>query len=192
MRLCWVVEGETEYRCVGAMAGQLGHNTIGVTHIHGGCDDWDQTVRAKVIPQARIHARKNPDKLLIVLDREDRVDCPPALAARALGLINAALAGDGRLCPVSVIVSNKQFECILFADFDLVDRLQIFREPISPYLAGTTDGKKMKSVVKRCLKPRTKYDQVTVGQAIARRMNLRSVEVQARSRSLRKFVKELT
>jgi hypothetical protein len=174
------------------MAARLGHQTVGILDINGTWSDWETLITRKVLPRARTMALKRPDKLLVVLDRESRDVCSPSLARLAERIITDDLRASGTLCEVSIIVPNRQFECLLFADFDLVDRLKVFRTPISARLAGTTEEKKLSTHISACMRPNSKYDKVVHGKAIAQRMQLQSPQVLARSRSLQKFVKELS
>ncbi len=186
-----MVEGLTEYRCIPLIADRLGHVTIGVAQIHGSSGDWPSVITRKVLGPARALALKQPDKLLVVLDKEDRTACTPELVTQALRIISADFRMNGLGCPVSLIVSDRNFECLLFADFELVDTLTIFREPVSQHLGDTTDGKNLAGIIKRCLEPSRKYEKVIHGRGIAKRMRLGEPTVLDRSRVLRKLLKEL-
>lgn len=137
-------------------------------------------------------ALKDPDKLIIVLDRENREPCPPELAQEALRIIRGALESQGSACEICVVVSNRQFECLLFADFELIDQMEVFQEKVSVGLQGTTENKRLRSIIKRCLKPGSKYDKKIHGKAIAKRIRLHEPAVLGRSRSLRKLVEDLS
>lgn len=192
MRLCWIVEGDAEYESLPTLADRMGHSTIGILNICGSFEDWLATIRGKVLPRARSLAIKRPDKLLVVMDREDRSACAPELAASGLVEIQNALRSDGTECPVSIIVCNKQFECLLFADFELADKLEIFCQPISSRLGTSTEGRKLRSAITDCLKPGRKYDKRMHAKALARRLRFDDRRVLNRSRSLRKLVAELS
>jgi hypothetical protein len=168
---------------------RFGHTPIGTLTINGAAIDWEKTIRHKVVPRIFGLIQKHPDKILVVLDREDR-DCCPQLARIALSIIQNELGAAANLCDIAVIVSDRYFECTLFADYDLIDRLAILSEHISQHIGDTTDGVNVFGLLHSALMPGKRYDKVTHGLGLARKMSL-SDDVIARSRALQKLKKEL-
>jgi hypothetical protein len=90
------------------------------------------------------------------------------------------------------VIADREFECVLFADSELVDKKAILASPLSPLLGNTTDGKNVLALLDRVLKPGKGYRKKEHGPALASKMRLLDVSVTRRSRSLQKLVKELT
>jgi hypothetical protein len=172
------------------MVARLGNIIVGVLECGGCYQDWDQTIRFRVIPRVLALAIKSPDKVIVCLDREKHPDCAPELASRALSLIKSALVEANITTNVAVIVADRCFEAILFADYNLLDRLSILSVPVSGRFGQTLDGTFPVTVVNNCTKHGEKYRKVEHGKALAQMMLLENEEVLSRSRSLRKLVKE--
>src|SRR5258708_8316620 len=88
MRVAVVGEGLTEYHSVPTLAGRLGNDVIRQVHFRGSNAgfDWDQLFRKKIVPLVNAVATASPDKIVIVLDNEQRADCPSNLAQRGLAI----------------------------------------------------------------------------------------------------------
>jgi len=194
MRVACIVEGESEYDCVPAIVCRFGHIIIGVLHMGGGNNEkraWEDLFQKRVIPRALAMARKHPERLLIVVDREGRPECCGNLAQAGKQLVCTALEHANLNCDVSVVVANRKFENLLFADFDLVDRLPILDRPLAPELSCPIDGVGVLSKVHKCSKKGQHYDKRIHGHAIAKKMDVMSEVVRGRSRCLSKLLREL-
>lgn len=190
-----VVEGKTEFYTLPKFVGRLGHCPVLTLKFDGGNGDqcpWDALIISRVVPRVIGAAQKNPDKVLVVLDREGRVDCPPDLASKALEIITTELASRNIHTPVSVVVCDRRFENLLMADTNLVDRFRFLKSRFSEKVGNSVDGKNVVGAFNECCLKGEKYDKVAHGIALAQRMDLQNQQVLARSRSLRKLVKELT
>lgn len=192
MRVACVSEGQTEYFSVPKIVGRLGHVVISNVQVGGCPEDWEGTFGRIILPYVKTAALKNPDKILIVVDREKRTRCCVTLAQIALTIIGNGLQDENLEANVSLVISDKKFEAIIMADYELVDRLPILARPVSPDFAPTLDGTDPKSVVGKALRPGQKYHKVKHGGALASKMRLADPVVLTRSRSLRKLVKELS
>jgi len=191
MRIACIGEGQTEYFCLPTIVGRRGHTVVGNLIVNGCSEDWELAISSKVIPRVFGMAEKQPDKILITLDRERRPRCSPLLAQSALQLIGDALTAKNMKCSVAIVVADLSFESILFADYSLVDRLAILRTPLSPRLGATLDGKNALAHIADCLLPGKSYDKVVHGRALAQKLRLDEAGVLNRSRSLRKLLKEI-
>ncbi len=172
------------------MLGGLGHTVIGRMTLNGTFENWERTISEKVLPRAKGMAFKNPDKLLILLDRESRERCVPELARSASEIIADGFRNSHLNCNYCVILADRHFECMLFADYSLVDQLTILASPVSVLLGNSTDGKNALAAIKKVLLPNAGYDKRRHGLALARGMNLADDVVLSRNRALRKFVTE--
>jgi hypothetical protein len=191
MRVACVSEGETEYACVPKLVGRMGHQVVHNSCLYGCNADWEKTIESQVLPQVRTAALKNPDKILIVVDRERHDRCCPQLAAQAAEIVSQGLHASNLTGDVSIVVSDRVFEVIVMADYDLVDRLGIFTHPTTETLGPELDGKNPVSLVREIMKPGCKYDKKKHGAALASKMRIADQTVLARSRSLRRLLSVL-
>ena len=187
-----VSEGETEYSCVPKIVGRLGHVVVHNTCLYGCPTDWERTFKGEVLPQVQTAALKQPDKILVVVDREKRPECCPELAAKASKILADGLRAVNLVANVAVVVSDRTFEVVVMADYELVDSLDIFRQSVIEQLGASLDGKNPVSLVREMIKPGSKYNKRSHGAKLASKMKLEDETVLARSRSLRKLIKELT
>jgi len=91
-----------------------------------------------------------------------------------------------------VVVANREFETIVFADYAVVDNLGCLKGPISQTFAVSTDSQNVLGWLKGHLKPGHSYDRPRDGKILAQKMDLSSPVVLNRSRALRKLIKELS
>ena len=148
-------------------------------------------ITKKVIPLVLAMSARNPEKILIALDREKRSDCAPDLARKAVNLIQANCGYHLTKCTVSVVVSNRSFEALLFADYAAVDTLDILRNKCSGTFPDTTDERDVLSWIRPHLKRGRSYHKHNHGKELAQRLDLDSAEVQRRNCSIRKLVKDM-
>jgi hypothetical protein len=193
LRVAIIGEGQTEYYCIPKIAGRCGHIVVGTALIRmvSSDFDWEKLFELRIVPLVMAMLTKSPDKIIIVLDREDRAECPGELAQRGLLVIQAKCSYYLGACGLAVVISNKTFECLLFADYALVDRLPILRAPVSHNFPPATEGKGVLSWIKGVLRPGAAYHKIRDGMYLAKHMEYERSEVQARSRSLLKLVREL-
>lgn len=197
MKIGVIGEGETEYLAVPTLISKLGHSVVGTINLHGiGAGfPWDKLCCEKIYPYVRSFALKGqasrPDRVVVVLDREDRPDCCGGLATKAETLIGIELAKEGLSIPTSVVIANRQFECWLMADTNALDASPIMKNPISHLLGANVDEKNVLGIIKKNLKPGKGWDKPKYGKALAQKLDLRNSAILGRSRSLSKFVKEV-
>ncbi|MGA2240466.1 MAG: hypothetical protein ABSH11_00280 [Verrucomicrobiota bacterium] len=198
MKLGIIAEGETEYFCVPELASKLAHTITGRHHLHGVGGDypWDEVCNKLVYPYVRAFAlqslAKRPDKVLIVVDREKRAECCGSLATLGEKILREKLAKENLNITLSIILPNPQFECWLLADTELLDKSPLFKRPLSRLIGDATDGKDILTIINGNLRPSRNWDKKRYGLAMAKKMDLSKAIVLRRSRSLRKFVKEMT
>jgi hypothetical protein len=193
VKIAIIGEGLTEYHCVPTLAGRL-DNIVVRRYQFGGSNagiDWSLLFHKKIIKFVRIAALSAPDKILVVLDREDRDACPADLAAAGRQIILKECGyclGDAS---ISVVVSNREFESLLFCDYEAVDSLRILKGPLSPSFPSVSDEKDVVGWLHGGFKPGYNYDKLRDGKYLAQTMRLDDDAVLAHSRSARKLVKEL-
>ena len=113
------------------------------------------------------------------------------LSVQAEGLLAQALAQENLTLPVSVVLANRQFECWLLANTTALDSSPLVKGPISPYLAESVDEVDVLGIIKSKLRRGCGWDKPRYGKALAQRLDIEDDTILSRSRSLRKFVKEL-
>lgn len=194
MRIALIGEGQTEYFCLPKLAGRLGSDVVrrARTVTVSSDFDWPLFFEKRVVPLVFGMLDSNPDKIVVVLDREDRDECPPDLAKVGLAILQKHCGYCLGHCEVSVVISNRKFESLLFADYAAVDRLPILKQPVSHTFPETTDGRGVVQWIKPGLENGCAYDKVQHGCFLAQSMDVASEQVRQRSRSLRKLIKELT
>lgn len=194
MKVALIGEGQTEYTCLPKLAGRLGNAVVGRarTLTVSSNYDWCQFFEKRVVPLVLAMLQNCPEKIVIVLDREDRDGCPPELAAQGLEVLTKHCGYCLGGCALSIVISNRKFESMLFADYSAVDELPILTQPISQNFPDTTDDRSVTSWLNPALGDGCVYDKVQHGAMLAQRIDLANPRVQERSRSLRKLVKELT
>lgn len=192
MKVAIIGEGQTEFYCVPKMAGRLGNVVVGCvwTRTVSTRFDWERFFELRVVPLVLAMLAKRPEKIVVVIDRGDRTDCSPDLAERGLTVIAGRCAHCLGDCSVSVIVSDKRFECLLFADYNRVDQLRILNGPRSHTFPTTTDSQNVLNWIKPALRRGSAYHKIRDGMFLAQGMDLQNPQVQGRNRSLRKLVHE--
>jgi hypothetical protein len=189
MRIGVVVDGMSEYWSLGVLLNKVAPAT-GQTYLRVVKADiqplapFPVIARACKMPVAQLSAR-GADLVLVVFDREGRVECPSEIAdgvSRAL-----ALQVD---CQTSVIVKDRQYENWLVADLEaLAAHPRRFRvsprhtRAIEPNRADAVDG----SAIVRNMAVRD-YEKVDDSRMIVESAD--PAKMARHSRSFRKFLRE--
>lgn len=193
-----VVEGQTEYYCVPKLVGKLGQVFLSPPICLKGVGEripWEDLIRKFVVNKVKILALRHtppPDKILVIIDREGRPECCPSLAKKCEDILSEELSQSGICVPTKMIIPNNQFECWLFAQPELLDSMNIFNVKVSELLPQEIDESNPLSIVKENLKQGKGWDKIKYGAFLAQKININDPLVLARSRSLRKFVKEVS
>lgn len=198
MKIGIIAEGFTEYESVPKLVGKLGHSVVGRNNLRGIGEEfpWEALFERKIFPLVRAYALRpysnRPDKVLIVIDRENRPECCGQLAALGSSVLQNLLSAESLSIATSIVLPNRCIECWLFAQPELLDTSPLFKRPIALQIGNAIDEKNILQIVKNNLAPNKTWDKIAHGKLLAQAINLSSPSVLARSRSLRKFVKELT
>jgi hypothetical protein len=116
----------------------------------------------------------------------------PDLAKAALSLIGDDLKRRRFSTAVCMVVADRKFESLVFADYEQLDQLEILSRPISNEFGPNIDGKNVLAVLSRALKPGKKYDKKVHGKELIKGLRYAEPAVVSHSRCLRKLIKELT
>jgi hypothetical protein len=190
-------EGETEYNSVPTLVAKLGHVVVGVQQLGGvGAEfPWQKLFRSRIYPYVRGFAVKSedrrPHKVLIMLDRETREECCGRLVQEAENILLEELAKENLQIPFSVVLANRQFECLLLANSKALDDSPLLRGPVSQLLGDSVDEKNVLAIIKSRLKRGHGWHKARYAKALAQRLDLQDPQILGRSRCLRKFVQEL-
>lgn len=192
MRIAFIAEGQTEYYCLPKIGGRLGNTILRVALVKGTPTnfEWRKFFLLRVVPLVHAMLKQNPEKIIVVLDRENREPCPPDLAREGEAVIMQECAHCLGGCQVAVVIANTKFESLLFADYDALDRLGLLAEKATHCLPRSVEGCGVLGKISRHLRSGIYYDKIQHGMALAQTMSLTAKTV-GRSRSLRKLLKEL-
>jgi hypothetical protein len=175
VKVAIIGEGQTEYYCLPKIAGRLGNQIVGKMHIRGGANPqckWEMIIEKKVIPAILVMSVYLPDRIVVVLDREDRDQCPVDLANKAMQMINSRCSHLLEDRGVSLIVSDKDFESVLFADYCVVDQLPILKKAVSATFPLFTDGRRVIHWLDPGLRKAHPYEKIRDGMFLAQKMDL--------------------
>lgn len=183
-RVAAVVEGSMEYAAVPVLLRNLGLAPSVPYNLHGQSVDesLDRYVRRAIIPAVDICLQKHPDIVLVLLDREDRDQCPGSLASMIAKIINRQR--------VAVVIANRRIENWIIADSANVNRSKLVNNPLPRLKPAEADGRNALEMIKRAMSP-TGYKKATHGVALLARVNCIDKHVRARSASIDKFVRSV-
>jgi hypothetical protein len=190
VRIGVVVDGLAEYASLGLLWPKLTPVT-GHTYLRVLKADIQPLAPFPVIARAcrdalRQLAGRGVDRILVVFDREDRGECPPAIATA----VQRALR-EHSACPVTVVVKDRQYENWLVADLEACARHPV-RYRVAPRHRRATEPDRadiinatavLKSIVNG------DYDKIEDAKNLLVEMD--PLRAAANSRSFRKLLREL-
>ncbi len=198
MKIGIIGEGETEYDCLPTLISKYGHTIVGVYSLGGvgGKYPWVELFTIKIYPYVRAFALKHPagrpDKVLVILDREEREECCGTLASTAQALLRKKMEEDKLTMTLSVVLANRQLECWLLADTTALDMSPLFKNSISGLLGENVDERNVLNIIKANLKSGVNWNKRRYSKKLAQHLDIKNPKVLGRSRSLRKLVKEIS
>lgn len=196
MKFGLIVEGDTEYYCLPKIVGKLGGVVVGNNNLGGVGPEypWEVLFAEKVFPFVAAYAcrsdNKRPDLVLIVIDRETRIECCPLLAKNAIEVLRKKLFDRSLHIDVSVVIPDITFENWIFVQPSLLDNSAYF-DKFSVGLPASLDGFSFSSHISRHIKKGVKWNKPASGGAIVSRVDYHDANVVGRSRSLRKLIKDI-
>lgn len=147
MRICFIVDGKTEYHCLFKLLENSGtpHKLIFPPFY---CDMQPYSsikqIAYRVVKKIEMVRPKNPELVVILIDLEERDICPPDFSLELQKEIEKRLPKIG--FQTSVIIKVRKFENWLIADLDAVRSLNQFnitqkiRNLIEPNKADNVDA----------------------------------------------------
>lgn len=195
MTLGLVVEGEAEYRALPLLLKAAGATPGGRTAFRGqGVQCSIETlVRSKLLSHTRAQILRRPSKVLVVIDREKRGDCPGAFAQRIHKELVAQLQtsyGYTGNPPVSVVCVDRSLENWLIADPEGIGTHAYIERDISKRVGARADGRDAVSIMQWAYGARRYYHKSKDAPHLAAKVRVGRRDVRNRSHSLDKFLRE--
>lgn len=193
MRIGLIVDGQAEYRSLPFLLERLEtpHTFVGTLfsnmHPHA---PIPQIVRA-MNGSVRVLAGRNADVIIVLLDREDRDDCPGQWASQVAQALNAGY-GIHELLIFKVIIKNSCYENWLIADPTALEamprRFRISRADISKIVPNRADVVDAQAILKAAAQGNA-YSKVEDARRIMALAD--PLRMAANSRSFRKLMREV-
>lgn len=187
-----VVEGESEYYGLPHFLQRLGirHTVPAVFRGQSGTMGAEGVAR-RAIPYIKAQLNKQVRKVLVVIDREDRSECSGQLAAGVNFQISRMLTAERIEASIVVVCANTKFENWLIADPQGLAGHKLVLPSLRQRKPLNVDGKDGEAELRRCFVKGKHYTKGTLTGQLAALVRLEDKRVQARSRSLRKLIKEV-
>jgi hypothetical protein len=190
-----VVEGEADYGAIPLLLKTAGA-TVGRGMVFRGQSvgcSVEMLVRRKLLSHTRAQILKGYSKVLVIVDREDRNDCPGEFAQRVqnelVGQLQANYNYPGTP-PVSVVCADRCLENWLIADPEGIGEHSYIQKDISRRVGNNADSKDAVGILHWAYGPRRFYDKSRDASQIAARVRTDRGEVRKRSKSLDKLLRE--
>ncbi|MHA1813412.1 MAG: DUF4276 family protein [Candidatus Thorarchaeota archaeon] len=194
-----VVEGQTEARAYPLLLKPLGLRLAGILHFGGqfqtrNATDLARFVTCRIVPRVQAMRRKGVASIVVVLDREERNDCPGQLASNIEAIIVHELHAQYQYAgqpPISVVCADRRFENWLIADPDGIARHKLIQDSPSRAVGSQADGKDAIMIINRVLRHGRSYMKTTHGPQLAKHVRILEPGVRSRSHSLDKLIRTL-
>ena len=149
-------------------------------------------VERVLLSKVRIASLKSTTRVIVVLDRESRPDCPGDFASRVETELLAQLApfGNPRQPPITVICADRCLENWLLADpAGLAKHAYIAKSPASK-VGNNADGvQDAQAVIRWAYRKGSKYHKRRDAPGLAEKVRVLDPAVRRRSKSLDKFLR---
>lgn len=190
-----VVEGDSEYHALPVLLAKLQVRHATPANFHGQSDTMTpKQLVHRALPCVQAQARKRVSRIIVVLDRESREECAPDFASNVQDVLIRRLTADNArpACPIVVVCADRKIENWLFADPAGLAKSELVRRATSKRRApANVDGTDGEADLKALMFPHHPYRSGTMTGELAKHIRVECSKVQQRSRSLRKFVKEV-
>jgi len=190
-----VLEGEADYAAVPVLLRRAGAAPgRGAVFKGQGVECAIPTlVQKKLVPHTRAQILKGHSKVLVIIDRETRNDCPGDFAQRVQAeLVRQLDASYGYrgTPPVSVVCADRTLENWLLADPRGIRSHAYIQRDITRRAGANVDGLDALSIMRWAYGSGRAYDKTRDAAALATRVRVERREVRQRSKSLDKLLRE--
>jgi hypothetical protein len=193
--LALVVEGESDVGAIPILLRTAGAKVGAVIKTGGQATECTlpTLVEKYLLKPVRAAILKDPEKVIVVLDREDRTTCPGQFATAVLQEIQSQLASQfGYMGTPAVVVvcADRKLENWLIADPAGLARHAHIRHDCATRVGAVADGKDALSILRWAYKKGTTYHKRRDAPALAKQVRTSSTQVRRRSKSLDKLLRE--
>lgn len=150
-------------------------------------------VRLKVVPRVRAMILKQVSVVVVVIDRENREQCPGEFAQVVLRMIVETMEAQYQyrgLPRISVVCADRKLENWLIADPQGIFAHNYIVNDLSSAVGTNADAKEALTLLKRAYKPGRCYHKRMDAPDIASKVRTMLPDVRRRSRSLDKLLRE--
>lgn len=190
-----VVEGQAEYGAVPALLRKAGARPGTPIVFRGqalGCP-VRVLVQRKLLSPTRAAVLRGYSKVVVILDRETRKDCPGQFAQCVLAELVRQLRSDFSYeghPPVCVVCADRSLENWLVSDPQgLADHAYIEKD-ISGRVGANADGDDAVEIIKWAYRGNSRYDKRRDAPSLAAKVRVEQADVRGRSKSLDKLLRE--
>ena len=196
MTIQLIVHGDTEYYCLPSILKKFGVSVLTPFNLQGKGfgDNRYELVKEKLVRAIELVRKINPGKIIIVTDKEEKPFCPGELSSlikkQLLSRIEQKHGKQFRdgLPEISVVIANSCYENWLIADPEGIAKSRLLKK--QPNIKETADSKPAIRILNGCMANHRKYDKRSHAPKFTALADFKSLKVRARSKSLRKFLKE--
>jgi hypothetical protein len=190
-----VVEGEADFAAIPVLLKRAGASPGHASIFRGqGVQCAIPTlVQEKLLPHTRVQVLKGYRKILVIIDRETRGDCPGDFAQRVQAELVCQLQagyGYGGNPPVSVVCADRKLENWLIADPQGILGHAYIRRSIARRVGKNADSRDAVSIIRWAFGPQRHYHKTSDAPALAARVRVERNDVRKRSKSLDKLLRE--
>lgn len=191
-----VVEGEAEYAAIPVLLRSRGIETGRPIIYRGQGVDCTISVlvERKLLRPTLAAFEKRCGRVVVVIDRERRPDCPGDFAQRVANELRRQLrarAGYDGEPPVSVVCADRCLENWLLADPEAFGGHAYIVRSVVKRVGNNADGIDAIGIIKWAFRRGKQYDKVRDAPTFAANVRAELPVARGRSRSLNKFLKEL-
>jgi hypothetical protein len=190
-----VVEGEAEHGAIPALLRRAGASPGAPIVFRGqalGCD-VSVLVQRKLLSPTRAAVLKNHSKVLVILDRETRENCPGEFACSVLAELVRQLRsnfGYEGQPPVCVICADRSLENWLISDPEGLATHAYIDKDILGRVGANADGRNAVEIIKWAYRANSRYHKRRDAPSLAAKVRVEEQDVRRRSKSLDKLLRE--
>lgn len=197
LRFVLVVEGVSEYGAIPVLLRTAGYSPMAIMQFGGQAIDCDVTtlVDRCLVKHTWLAMLKQPDKVIVVLDRENRPDCPgqfaSAIRTELIRQLTEAFRYSGAPC-LNVVCADRKLENWLIADPAEVAKHSYISRSFASKVGNNADSKDAEAIIKAAYRSGTQYHKRRDAPRLALRVRTNQPAVRNRSDSLDKLLREVS